>query len=85
MAGCAIRSELSAVRILGGMTGITICRCALIAIRVAGLAGDMRVLARQRKACSSVIEIHISPAACVMTLSTTRAKLPVVLVILLMA
>lgn len=80
-----VLSKLTTVRIVCRMAGITTFRCAsILAVCMAGLASDRRMLTQKRESGLAVIEIHISPPSGVMAFSTIFSKLSVMLVILLM-
>jgi hypothetical protein len=86
MACGTVRAELTIMGIIRGMAGIAIGWRAAIAICMAALAVDSHMLACQCKTGElAVIEIHVPPAACIMTLSAIRTKLTHMLVILLVA
>lgn len=68
------------------MTINTTGRQALIhAVPVAGIAGNVAMLANQRERCSVVIEIYIAPATGGMAGTAVRTKLPAVVIILCVA
>ena len=82
MTGTAVRAELPIVLILASVTGVTIRGRSLIhATDMTGCALDTRVFARQRESRVAMIEIHIRPAACHMTGTAVRTKLPIMLIL----
>ena len=86
MASPTIFPKLPAMRILCRMAIITTrWRASVHAVDMTGLASDVCMLPSKRKARSAVIEIHVSPTACIMTFSTVPPKLAVVSVIFLVA
>jgi len=86
MATRAIRSELTVMCIVCSMASKTTRgRTSIHSVYMTGLASNSCVLARESGTRPTVIEIHIPPATCVMTLGTVRPKLTFVLVIFLVA
>jgi len=80
------RAKLSVMRVLGGVTGITILGCAFInSIDMTCLTLGVDVGACQRETCFAMIETYIFPTARVVTGCAIRAKLTIVRVLLGMA
>lgn len=76
MTTSTVRAELSVMRILPGMTGITIRRCASIyTVRVAVGTCNPAVTTLQREARSAMVKVNILPAAWVMTVGAITSHL----------
>ena len=76
MAGSAIRSKLSAMRVFGRVTRVAILRCTFIdTVSMARCAGEIRVLARQGKSRLAVVKSRIRPIAGLMAGRTICAEL----------
>src|SRR5690349_166123 len=68
------------------MAGVTILRRAFeLVIYMAGLAGDLDMLAFEFESCQAVIELGRSPAIRIMTIGTAQTKSPCMWLILSMA
>jgi len=79
MTGSAVCPELSVVFVIAGMTGKTICRCALVdAVGMTRTALNIRMPAGKREAGIVVIKVHIRPFGGFMTCTTIRSELSVV-------
>ena len=79
MTGSTICAKLTVMIILRCVTGITIFRRAFIyIIHVTGRAGDTLMRACQRETCIAVVEGHVLPTGCIMTVGAYRSELPVV-------
>ena len=75
----AIRPKLAAMRILRGVAGVTILRCAFEhVIHVTGGTRHIQMPAGERKTGPAVIEAYILPGAGVMAGATICAKLSAV-------
>ena len=82
MTGTTVRAELPVMGISASMTGITVRWCTFIyTVRVTCIALDIRVSARKRESRVVVVEGHIAPPAGVMTGTTVRAELSVMLIL----
>ena len=78
MTSATIRTELSAVRISGSMTGVTVLRRTFIAICMARTALHIAMSTGQREACIRMIESRPTPAVDGVTSTTIFPKLPIV-------
>jgi hypothetical protein len=79
MAGGAVGSKLAAMRVLGGVAGVTILRRAFeYVIHVTGRTLHIHMPAGERKTGLIVIEAYILPGAGVMAGATVCAELSVV-------
>lgn len=82
MTGTAIRAKLTVVRILVGVTGITVRGRTLVAVRMAGGASYSSVRTLERETCKVVVEVHIRPLGRLMTGATVCTELAVVMVLI---
>lgn len=76
--GTTVRTELTVVMVLVGMTGIAISGSTLVTVRMAGLAGNARMGCLERETGLAVIEVNILPGGRSMTASTVIAELSIV-------
>ena len=82
MTGSTIRSKLAVVCILVGMAGITIRWGTLVhPVDLACAALNICMLSGKREIGIVVIEGHVAPSTWVMTCTTVRPKLPVMIVL----
>ena len=82
MAGSTICAKLPIVLIIADMTGIAILRCALEgSICVTSRTLNIHMASAQWKVCIVMIKSNFLPTCGVMTGSTIRAELPIVLII----
>ena len=83
VAGGAVGPKLAAVRLQGGMAGVTVLGCAFEdAVDVTGRAWHVYMPTRERKTRLVMIETHIPPGAGVMAGATICAKLAAVRIVL---
>ena len=85
MTGTTIRTELSTMRISRSMTGVTVLRRPLVAIRMARTALNIAVPTCQREACIGMIESRSTPAVGGVTGTTIFPKLSIVCIPVRMA
>lgn len=82
MAGGAVSPKLAAMRVHGGMAGVTILGCAFeYAVDVTGRARHVHMPTRERKSRLVMIEAHILPGAGVMADATVCSKLSAVRIV----
>ena len=82
MTGTTIRAKLTVVCILVGVTGITVRGRTLVAVRMAGGASYSGVSALERETGKVVVEVHIRPLGRLMTGTTIRTELAVMMVLI---